>query len=280
MPSALQHVIQPLSDFPVPDSFESIVGQNVSSLRAGAFNSTKFGKLTIEEFIRVYSPDVISNRTLLLLSGELNSTTNNTLQSLSWAGSGFPVGTVHHGSSPHSWLRSGINEKYFTLAKGDIRKLIGNTTSSFPIFISQWPKTGDEEHEWPRGGSHWFKNITIESCLVETVENVPENCQLFINIPICVIAIVCNAIKLVCMFLGACEHRDDVLVTIGDAIASFLRRPDLSTKNECMVSKYLLNFGAGRQYGWKPHHLGKSWRLPPPRFPPFRPHTPPTRLGT
>lgn len=39
------------------------------------------------------------------------------------------------------------------------------------------------------------------------------------------------------MFLAARKGRDEVLATIGDAIASFLHRPDPYTERQCLLSR-------------------------------------------
>ena len=53
-----------------------------------------------------------------------------------------------------------------------------------------------------------------------------EHCRLLVNPPICVIVIVCCAIKAVCAFLTSRTQREELLLTTGDAIASFLSHPD------------------------------------------------------
>lgn len=94
----------------------------------------------------------------------------------------------------------------------------------------------------------------VEHCLTVPIE---ESCQLVFSPPICLIVIGCNIIKLVCALFTASDGRDDVFMTIGDAISSYLTRPDPTTEGCCLLSKSLINKGAS---GWhrkqrkKPKH--------------------------
>ncbi len=94
----------------------------------------------------------------------------------------------------------------------------------------------------------------VEHCLTVPME---ESCQLVFSPPICLIVIGCNIIKLICALFTASDSRDDVFMTIGDAIASYLARPDPMTEGCCLLSKSLINKGT---QGWyrkpkkKPKH--------------------------
>lgn len=85
----------------------------------------------------------------------------------------------------------------------------------------------------------------VERCLTVPME---ESCQLVFSPPICLIVIGCNIIKLICALFTASDSRDDVFMTIGDAIASYLTRPDPMTEGCCLLSKSLINKGS---QGWR-----------------------------
>lgn len=59
------------------------------------------------------------------------------------------------------------------------------------------------------------------------------------------VVIGCNALKVVAIFLAVREKEKHRLVTIGDAIASFLDHPDKNTQGYCTISRdvYLKKFG-------------------------------------
>lgn len=76
--------------------------------------------------------------------------------------------------------------------------------------------------------------LPIDHCRSQKVE---ESCQLLFNLPICITVIFCNIVKVVCMFLTARDDRREIFLTVGDAISSFLKKPDARTKGRCLSSK-------------------------------------------
>ena len=76
-------------------------------------------------------------------------------------------------------------------------------------------------HEWRPWG------YQIDYCLAERTE---QRCSFNGNIPIVLVVIVCNIIKVVIMVLVALHLPGRPLITLGDAIESFLNRTDETTK--------------------------------------------------
>lgn len=74
----------------------------------------------------------------------------------------------------------------------------------------------------------------VHYCLSKKME---ESCQLSFSLPIAMAVLICNAIKVACMFLTARQERPEMLFTVGDAMASFLECPDPYTTGRCMMSK-------------------------------------------
>ena len=64
-----------------------------------------------------------------------------------------------------------------------------------------------------------------------------EHCRLQFSLAIMIVVIVCNLIKTVCMSTIAWKQDPEPLVTLGDTIASFVDRPDLTTKGNCIAGK-------------------------------------------
>ncbi|KAL4939673.1 hypothetical protein BDV06DRAFT_198363 [Aspergillus oleicola] len=85
----------------------------------------------------------------------------------------------------------------------------------------------------------------IEHCLTAPSEPA---CQLVFSPTICLVVIGCNLVKLICTILAATDTREDVFLTIGDAIASFLTHPDPTTVGSCLLSKTLAHAGS---QGWR-----------------------------
>ncbi|KAL4875002.1 hypothetical protein BJY04DRAFT_211669 [Aspergillus karnatakaensis] len=89
----------------------------------------------------------------------------------------------------------------------------------------------------------------IDHCLSHRTE---ERCQLRFSPPICLVVISCNIVKILCMFLAARDDRDDILLTVGDAISSFLTRPDPATEGAGLLSMDYVKKGA---LGWHESYL-------------------------
>ncbi|KAL9598644.1 MAG: hypothetical protein Q9219_004390 [cf. Caloplaca sp. 3 TL-2023] len=64
-------------------------------------------------------------------------------------------------------------------------------------------------------------------------EKVQENCKLNYSIQFAVIVIISNLAKVICMLWTLWHHDTLALITIGDAIQSFLDRPDPYTRDFC-----------------------------------------------
>ncbi len=106
------------------------------------------------------------------------------------------------------------------------------------------PSTARAE-DWEIGG------YPISYCLSQ---RIPEECELQFSQSILIVVIICNLIKAVCLFFCAKITSDQPLVTLGDAIASFLEVPDTVTTGLCLVQKNLF-------YGKRcPTQEPRSWR--------------------
>lgn len=66
-------------------------------------------------------------------------------------------------------------------------------------------------------------------------------CKLQFSLWMLFSVMVMNAIKAGCMFWSLWRHRDPGLVTFGDAVSSFLARPDERSKGQCLMSKFNFN---------------------------------------
>ena len=74
----------------------------------------------------------------------------------------------------------------------------------------------------------------VEYCLSESVL---DRCRLQFAVPIMVVVLSCNFFKLLCMVYTIYRCREFKMVTLGDAVSSFLERPDPCTKGMCIVTK-------------------------------------------
>ena len=77
-------------------------------------------------------------------------------------------------------------------------------------------------------------NHTIEYCLSKPME---EHCRLQFSLVMMLVVIVCNLTKMICMLLTLRYQNSQPLVTLGDAVTSFLDNPDPVTKKQCLATK-------------------------------------------
>ncbi|KAF5381867.1 hypothetical protein D9757_008366 [Collybiopsis confluens] len=90
-------------------------------------------------------------------------------------------------------------------------------------------------------------NDTISQSLVQLKINyclsqpVALKCQLNFNVPLLVLVIIFNIVKVTCMALAARTIHNNALVTVGDAIASFTSNPDIHTRDMCLNSKHIFD---------------------------------------
>ncbi|OGM43322.1 hypothetical protein ABOM_008718 [Aspergillus bombycis] len=88
-----------------------------------------------------------------------------------------------------------------------------------------------------RNATKWAilpEHYEIDHCLVTESSHT---CQLLYSPIILYIAIACNALKFSSILLCLLVSREPTLATIGDALDSFLRSPDMVSKGQCLLSK-------------------------------------------
>jgi len=74
----------------------------------------------------------------------------------------------------------------------------------------------------------------VKYCLSE---KPAQQCKLQYNIPIAIIVIAMTALKTVFICIVAFGVKESPILTMGDAVVSFLNKPDKETKRMCLVSK-------------------------------------------
>lgn len=75
----------------------------------------------------------------------------------------------------------------------------------------------------------------IDYCLSK---REPESCKLQFSLRIIIVVISCNLVKALCMGLALWWRSSSPLLTLGDAVASFLDEPDENTVGNCLAEKY------------------------------------------
>ncbi|KAH7071546.1 hypothetical protein BKA63DRAFT_535404 [Paraphoma chrysanthemicola] len=137
----------------------------------------------------------------------------------------------------------------YTYRTADLRN--ETTDSRFPFYSS--PTQGSSiPNPWmcsshslsycgsdvPQSKSEWKPyDSTVSHCVIEQVETT--HCKLQFSLPIAVTVILSNLVKAVCMAITLFVFKDHAaLVTVGDAVASYLERPDDETTNRCLYSRH------------------------------------------
>ena len=130
----------------------------------------------------------------------------------------IPLGNVAGNGLPYEWIC-----QYSTKDDDvcDTGPLLKNPSS--------WTLQNGSYHD-----IYGFTNYTIDYCLSKSVE---EHCRLQFSPVIMLIVIICNLTKMICMVLTLRYQNSQPLVTLGDAITSFLDNPDPITKQQCLATK-------------------------------------------
>jgi hypothetical protein len=120
----------------------------------------------------------------------------------------------------------------------DYNRTNGPWTTNVVLFINKTlDAQGDDmicNYLTQGGGSE--ESVHFSECLGIEGE---EHCQLRYNPPICIIVTLCLLIKVAAMFLAAriSRYRTQPLLTVGDAVASFLKKADPMTEGLSLMSK-------------------------------------------
>ena len=159
----------------------------------------------------LYGTNFVSKaRNVLLVTKDSNTSNNTALDFQGWSSSD---------QVPFAWIC------------GDAYGFNPYTSSSAVCTLSKAKSTVSE---WTVLGSK------IEYCMVETVT---EKCRLSFSLAIMIVVIIANMAKAVVMVLTYYKLREPTLVTIGDAVASFVDEPDEMTKGLCLVEKHDIETG-------------------------------------
>lgn len=105
-----------------------------------------------------------------------------------------------------------------------------------------------------RSGSYRGLNQTYSAYCMSLP--VAEQCMLQFSLTILLVVIGCNVVKLMCLLGTIWALNHPTLVTLGDAIASFLEKPDSITRGFCMMTRKNAQegiFPISVQWDYRPH---------------------------
>ncbi|RMY63560.1 hypothetical protein D0864_12597 [Hortaea werneckii] len=194
-------------------------------------NDTRVHNLTASECMTAYGTTFVSeHRNVLAITSAQGNQTNNTILYADW-----PSINLNNGfeSVPYGWICLD--------AQGQSQS---NDVTECDIVSAR------------KNASSWTINdYKIEFCLAQVAQ---PHCKLQFSLPILATVIVMNACKSICMFWTLWRHSSATLVTIGDALSSFLDQPDEHTRGRCLTGKSHLKRGPlhwreNLWYGTKPN---------------------------
>ena len=208
-------------------------------------NEQLFKKLDNAECISTYGQPFTSDvDTLFVVIGSQNTSENNTVYGISLASWSSPYYGVF------AMLEANTSSQ---LTNGTLNPSTTMTVMGYET--SDW--TGDPYMSWICGASGpdvmyaqgdcnikqqikdaatWeIAGYRISYCLSKIV--MEQKCKLQFSSYILIAVTVANAVKAICMFLAFFRAKTEPLVTLGDAIQSFLKDPDPQTKERCLWEK-------------------------------------------
>lgn len=186
------------------------------------YTSFPYERLSNRDCIREYGKQFIDNRRdlILVVPGDGEEPRY------------YSHGIDSNSRQPFAWVCYSFN-----------RDLYGNSSYEYtdppPCDVNNYTNQGDscpcDVNNYINQADSWKVNgSTVQYCLSERMD---ERCSLQFSMHIMVAVIICNAVKSVCMFYTVCKSKENPLVTVGDAVSSFLESPDKTTAGMCIVSK-------------------------------------------
>lgn len=226
-----------ISDYRVTISnghYPSMVNFSDDYLRT-QFKDGLFTELTPVECIRAYAQNYVVNRGGLLLVLDVptdgTNTTNATEpivfdRAASWTGSSFCE------FDRYAWIcdqtgknTCGSSARGYNLTSGrpwswDPKRCDSQVDAIIRDNATNWRPTQQEYH--------------VKRCLSQKVQ---QQCKVQASIHLMAVVLFLNLAKAVIMFLAIRWMKGIPLLTLGDAIASFLERPDPYSKDACLLTR-------------------------------------------
>ena len=193
-------------------------------------DASNWQRLDNEDCIKAYGqPFVSAHADLLAISPDLNSS-----QLASWVVDAGPsVGSLSNGI-PYQWMCQTESSPAGGSVTCNINQLLSAAPSwTLPNISSPSSSTGISDPNG-FGSASLPAKFAVDHCLSKPVE---ERCRLQFSVVIMCIVIGCNLVKTICMLLTLLYHRSQPLVTLGDAVSSFLENRDPTTENMCLANK-------------------------------------------
>ena len=199
------------------------VAQRLYQSAAIAHNLTN---LTVSDCVQAYSPTFQTTYGGLILV-----TSNSSFKQQSFYFQNNDVGCA---SDPVYWL-------------------CGRDSCMQPYEVDYRACTADgvDTADWQPFGSR------VDYCLAETLD---QKCKVQLTPNLAYVVVVVNLMKAAILAFTFFSMKENPMMTIGDAVASFLRRKDQTTKNLCLMGKGDVKLWTHGQVHPRPMHVGSKRR--------------------
>ena len=172
----------------------------------------------------------------------------------------------------------------FVSARGDLLLISSGMNASVPLEAVASSKDSLQPYSWicSESGTCNINSVLVQSanwtittyadatCLVQHCLSKPveERCMVQFSVFIMIIVIGCNFLKASCMLSTLWLQKSQPLVTLGDAIHSFLKSGDPTTENMCLAGNGWFSSkiwekgpieGQGQRYRWFSSASRKRW---------------------
>ena len=245
--------LSPESDLQEAVNKNSDTDVDIGSLSTNDIST--FDNLTISDCIRAYGRDFVSARSdLILVVDDTRALTNSSM---------IPFGSIGDDNG-YSWMCQGYSGKIPLGGTCNIDELIVNATEwhrwqplyqagiNDPNSIGRFSTSAGALRTDIGTGNGY---LPIQYCLSRKVD---EHCTVQFSITIMCIVIVSSAVKAISMVTFLLFQDEPPLVTLGDALQSFLDENDQTTRRMCLsgADRFRTTFwGAGAE-PWK----GQNYR--------------------
>lgn len=176
--------------------------------------------------IRTYADDLLNQyRNVILVVSNTTTANNSLLDIFGYENTMKKLLTQGQSRDPYEWICDDPNLRY-KIDRGEPAGLSFDIYA-YPCYtlVTKLEAVADQ----------WVsKEYRIDHCLAEKVEGT---CSLNFSLDIAIVVMVFNLVKLLCMCYVAFWIRDRPLITVGDAVESFLRVVDDTSKGICLLGK-------------------------------------------
>ncbi|OJJ03883.1 hypothetical protein ASPVEDRAFT_891047 [Aspergillus versicolor CBS 583.65] len=210
-----------VKDEPEARSFSQYVGFTASDIQAEMFNGT-FTEKDLLGCIERYDVEYNTKAgTLLLLAARDSLRGFSSLLPLDGAYSAYAYTSTGTSLADAIGFNSAQNMSYLHA---------GNW--NYP----GWSFKYKEANTWT--DIREFTDYSSWSDSVDYTQHASQHCQFYFSPAICIAVIACNMVKVFCMYLAARTDHKEIFLTVGDALSSFLDRPDPNTKGGDIISGF------------------------------------------